>query len=474
MGLGLDRLLRRREGANDALQAALIESRARYKALVELSSDFAWETGPDGTFMFVSPGGALGYDSGDLVGRHPDAFAAALRDPAEISPFATRETVNDAVTWWRRKDGAEACLIVSAAPIESPDDAWRGARGVCRDATDEMARDDALAAARRREGLLAHILHVMRDVAVPVEMLAAAAAASARTLGARSCVIHAIGADGAIVEAAAFGAPDDPADGLALAQATRAAGRICATDGPKSRRIAGPTFYRQSQNGVVAFARDVADASWSEEDRALVADIADRIALALAQTAAHEALAALSRTDPLTGLLNRRAFLDDLAVRLARRGQGAAPSALVYVDLDNFKAVNDSGGHELGDAALMTIAELLVAHTRPGDLVARLGGDEFALWLERIDEATLTDRAAELVGAAAALAGFSPAGMAPLGFSIGAVAWHGGPDADPQALLARADAAMYGVKRSGKGGYAIVDAMDKPRIPPVARRSAAR
>ncbi len=424
-----------------ALEAALIESRARYKALVELASDFAWETGPGGAFVFVSPRGALGYTASELVGRAPDAFAAAPRDPSESSPFAARAPVEEAVVWWRRKDGAEACLVVSAAPVTDAAGAWHGARGVCRDATQALARDDALAAARRREGLLAHILHVMRDVARPAEMLDATAAASARALGARGCTIAAVDPDGTARLAASFG-PPDPA--------------------PDARRLERRTLYRQRVNGVVTFARGADDPPWSEEDRAMAADVADRIGLALAQAAAHEALAALSRTDPLTGLLNRRAFLDDLAARLARRSEGAAPAALVYVDLDNFKAVNDGGGHERGDAALRAVAALLVQRTRPGDIVARLGGDEFALWLERIGPDALAERAAELLAGARTLARFSPPGAAPLGFSIGAAA-HGGAAADPAALIARADAAMYRAKRSGKGRFVLdVEPADGP------------
>ncbi len=436
---------RRREAVPpSALEAALAESRARYKALVELTSDFAWETGPDGAFVFVSPRGALGYEAAELVGRQPDTFAAAPRSPAEPSPFAARDPVADVTVWWRRKDGGEACLSVSATPIADASGAWRGTRGVCRDTTDALARDDALAAAQRREGLLAHILHVMRDVAAPSEMLAAAAAASARALGACACRIEAAGPDGRLVPAAAFGPPPSPDEAKPLMRAT---------------------YYRQAMNGRVSFVRAAGEAPWSDEDRALLADIADRIGLALTQAGAHEALARAARTDALTGLLNRRAFLDELATRNARRGTGAsaAPSALYFVDLDNFKAVNDGGGHDHGDAALRAVAALLVAHTRPGDLAARLGGDEFALWLERIEPAAAAARADDLVAAAVGLARFSPAGSRNvLGFSMGAVTWQGGAEIDPAALIARADAAMYRVKRSGKGGFAIVDGADDP------------
>jgi diguanylate cyclase (GGDEF)-like protein len=97
-------------------------------------------------------------------------------------------------------------------------------------------------------------------------------------------------------------------------------------------------------------------------------------------------LARMSRTDPLTGCLNRRGFEERArdAVRLAVEHDGSL--AVVLVDLDAFKQVNDTGGHAAGDAVLCQTAERLTAAARPGDVIGRLGGDEFAVLLQRVDE----------------------------------------------------------------------------------------
>jgi len=89
------------------MRAALVESRQRYKDFVEISSDFAWETGGDGTFVFVSPRGALGHSAGALVGRDPDELVLE-REPDADLPFHAHDPVDDLELWLRRADGGAA------------------------------------------------------------------------------------------------------------------------------------------------------------------------------------------------------------------------------------------------------------------------------------------------------------------------------------------------------------------------------
>ena len=166
--------------------------------------------------------------------------------------------------------------------------------------------------------------------------------------------------------------------------------------------------------------------------------------------AAREAqLRHLAFSDPLTGLANRSLFLDRLEHALALHARDMRPVAVVFLDLDDFKAVNDTLGHAAGDELLLRVAERLTGSLRGGDTVARLGGDEFAVVLEDGGDAT---EAAARISAAMAVP-FTVAGTArAVGASTGVVAL--GPE-DPAVgadeLMARADAAMYTAKRSGKG-----------------------
>ncbi len=126
------------------LRVALSESRERYKDLVEIVSDFAWETGPDGRFVFVSPRGALGYTAAELIGRSALDLVVQTsdRDGERFnSPFITQETMIDVAVWVRRHDGATVCVSLSGVPLFGPGGGWCGARGICRDLSGAVSRD---------------------------------------------------------------------------------------------------------------------------------------------------------------------------------------------------------------------------------------------------------------------------------------------------------------------------------------------
>ena len=121
------------------LRDALAESRQRFRDLVDISSDFAWETGSDGRFVYVSPEGALGYSAEALVGRDPDDLLEEHRSVTR-SPFQARQPVNRAELWLRRSDGEDACVVAWARPLVDETGAWRGTRGLCREVTETRRR----------------------------------------------------------------------------------------------------------------------------------------------------------------------------------------------------------------------------------------------------------------------------------------------------------------------------------------------
>ena len=158
--------------------------------------------------------------------------------------------------------------------------------------------------------------------------------------------------------------------------------------------------------------------------------------------------AVFAATDSLTGLLNRGSFIARLDAELARAARYGRAFTFAYVDLDNFKAVNDLEGHDVGDELLRRIADALRSSTRQTDVLGRLGGDEFAAVLPEItDVATgsvLENLRKQLIRAMAK-------GGWPVTFSIGAVTFEAPVDTSREALRV-ADAAMYSVKHSGKDG----------------------
>ncbi len=154
----------------------------------------------------------------------------------------------------------------------------------------------------------------------------------------------------------------------------------------------------------------------------------------------------LADTDPLTRLLNRRAFHEAVERESARAARHHTPFTLVYIDLDNFKQVNDTRGHDAGDELLRQVAGALRIHTRQADWVARLGGDEFALLLPQTEPEQVERGLQQL---RLALLDSMQTGGWPVTFSIGAITWRRGGLA-VRDLLRQADELMYQVKKQGK------------------------
>jgi diguanylate cyclase (GGDEF)-like protein len=159
----------------------------------------------------------------------------------------------------------------------------------------------------------------------------------------------------------------------------------------------------------------------------------------------REELAELSRTDPLTGCLNRRGFEERFGAELSRARREGTEVALVLVDLDHFKAVNDRHGHPAGDRVLVQTAACLRAVSRFGDHVARVGGEEFAWILPNTDgEAAI--RAAERVRCAMAAVDFGDVAAATLSIGVCELAVAG----EAGRLYELADVALYRAKAAGR------------------------
>jgi diguanylate cyclase (GGDEF)-like protein len=156
-------------------------------------------------------------------------------------------------------------------------------------------------------------------------------------------------------------------------------------------------------------------------------------------------LSRLSSIDPLTGVKNRRVFIESLDIEIARHHRNEQPLSVAFIDLDNFKQVNDTLGHQTGDELLTTVAATLRAHLRKSDVIGRIGGDEFAILMPETNGE----------GAQAALSiardhlhvAMSKLGV-PVTFSAGIVSGQSKANADQ--ILHYADALMYEVKQNGR------------------------
>jgi diguanylate cyclase (GGDEF)-like protein/PAS domain S-box-containing protein len=185
-------------------------------------------------------------------------------------------------------------------------------------------------------------------------------------------------------------------------------------------------------------------------------DISERVELEgrLAYQASH---------DPLTGMPNRSLFLDRLGVAMSKAQRSTKPLAVLFCDLDHFKFVNDSLGHEAGDALLIEVAERIRSVTRPSDTVARFGGDEFVVLCDDLlapdDALVIADRMADIITSPVIINGREIV----VSTSVG-IAFVGDDHERPEDLIRDADAAMYRAKERGRACFEVFDEALRTRV----------
>ena len=487
---------------SDPLRSALLDSRQRWQDLVSLAADLAFETDAAGRFVFLSPDTVLGWPVASLLGQSAELL---LIEPgleggstAAFNPFRPAAAIRRQRVWLKRADKSVACLSFTAEPLFDEQGRIIGARGVGIDMSDQDAEDAQMAASLRRCEVIDHILWLMRREVLAPRMMQAVLKA----------LENALGAEGAAVLDILAGDAQSPnlggaGRGLVLYRSNDDAGELevgtTATHMMQIHRIQGTAISDPSdpamQAGSPATSQDFsADGrpvltctcqtrfgehaglvlwrargarAWDAEDCQLVASAASIVRVVLEHEAIQREMARQARTDPLTGLLNRRAFLEEMGRHIDRLDREGAAGTLMFIDLDNFKLLNDRFGHEFGDKALCATAARLRDAVRPSDLVARLGGDAFALWLNGADHLTAAERAERLrvdgprklreITYAPLLEGL-PNGEGidiTTTMSIGIATRRAGGAEAIDSLMRRADLAMYEVKRAGRGHWRV-------------------
>ncbi|MFC7048810.1 sensor domain-containing diguanylate cyclase [Emcibacter nanhaiensis] len=449
------------------LTNALVESRQMFKDLVSCSSDFSWETDSQGRFKYVSPKGILGYTAYELNGK----LAADLIVGNEgKNPFDTLDTIHDMELWVQRNDGTKACILVSAVPIIDNKSSWQGARGVCRDITVVREREAALRRIGKREHILNRIVTTIRDLSKPDEIFSNLLNATLEGIRAKhACILEIKKSRNGSLDAETRACSGTLDDHDLLHKLTQKAVEVCRNNAPGESRLAGTftqdgwsvlfsiTQHHNEPNGAFCLLREEGSQEWSEEDAILFNGISSHLGIAMEQIHKQEELEHLSRTDELTGLLNRRAFTEEVKKRITHQKRSRENCALLFVDLDNFKTVNDKLGHKVGDKVLQKVAELLSKNTRVGDYICRLGGDEFALWLENVDADVAMEKASDLVAGRRSLQQVTGELSPAPGLSIGVAISSPRKNVTLDQLLELADAALYDVKKTGKNAVTLAE-----------------
>jgi diguanylate cyclase (GGDEF)-like protein/PAS domain S-box-containing protein len=419
-----------------AAERALRRSEALYRSLVETSNDLVWSIDLEGRWTYLNPAAVrriYGCKAEDLVGSvlH-DLSAPELRerDATVFARVLAGEAVFRHETRQLRRDGALLDLSFNAVPLRDARGEIVGATGTARDITEERAAAAALQATVEKLRLAVDAAELVywewdRD--------------TDRLYWGSSPLRLAAGADGQVTRWTDYQEIVHPEDrerhAAVVAAAWEQAGpcssehRVIARDG----RVTWVSFHAKAlpdasgrPRRMIGVTQDITERKRREEQERF-----------------------LAYHDTLTGLPNRRLLDDRLrqAVNLAQRRD--ARVAVMLIDLDDFKVVNDQRGHRAGDVVLREVAQRLAGCVRKADTLARQGGDEFVLVIPDLPQAADCRVVAEKI-----LRALEPAFRVEdqdyrIGASIG-ISLYPGDAGDGDALLRNADAAMYRAKQAGR------------------------
>ena len=395
------------------------------RAVLEGLPDATVATGRDGRIVFVNAHAEtlFGYDPGELIGRPvdvlwPEAVRARYTRNMQLY-FATEHPLRFTIRAdGLRRDGSEFVGEMSWGIVET--EAGPLLLAIGRDMTTYR---DAMARLQRQS-----------------RQQAAIAALGARALS------------GADVGDLALEAVERMRETLALEYVViRRAGEVLAGWGGDGDE---ETVF-EIASGEEVFGEIGVEGELGLDEESFLRAMANVLAIALGRLRGDERMRHEALHDPLTGLANRALCRERLIHALARAGRDDGAACVLFIDLDDFKAVNDLYGHAAGDALLIALARQLVATVRPADTVARLGGDEFVIVCEDIDEHTaiaLGHRLTEAIHEPLDVDGIEHRLSASIGIALG-----GSGRQDPDALLADADAAAYRAKAEGRGRVEVFD-----------------
>jgi PAS domain-containing protein len=268
--------------------SALVASRQLFKDLVGCSSDFAWETNADGTLAFVSNRGAIGYSARELYGRLPRAMVVEGTDEGGAFPFEGRAPLENVEVWLFDADGRPACLMTSSVPLVDENGTWKGARGVCRNITDERERTVASERARNRERLLSEIVDAIRTEVEPSRMLEEAARATCRALLADNCWILRTDKSGALSDIAQSvrpieSVPDETINATSKALEAHEDAGVVTLESGGIRVMVAAAQYHDALNGAICISRDISADLWDDDEMELLAGVGDHLGIAIAQ-----------------------------------------------------------------------------------------------------------------------------------------------------------------------------------------------
>lgn len=432
------------------IAASLMESEQRFKDVTNAAGGFTWETGPNGIFTFVTgkPEDVLGYHTDDLIGKSPFDFAVSddawnIRRDFLDAANAGQE-FNNLEYRCAKSNGEIVWLSFNGIPLFDRDKAVIGFRGTAVDITPRKKSENEV---RESEELLSSVTNAIQDGLVLMD---------------ENGFVHLF--NPAAVKL--FGFSEDEFLGLHLQDYVRLNDNNESEMDMLSSESPVPEDYLGSFAGILdaicsrksghEFNAEIAVSPVRRNDSWWVVwsirDITDRKEV-------EEKLLRLATTDSLTGLFNRRVFMETAGNELERSIRYGRPLSMLMLDIDHFKRVNDTYGHDAGDDVLKFLSGIGLKLLRGMDCFARIGGEEFAVLLpdtplggaisvaermrEEVEKTEMTTRSGNLY----------------ITISIG-VSNLNEEISDLESMLKAADVALYAAKRDGRNRVCVQSGTD--------------
>ena len=415
------------------------QAAARFADFAQIAADGFWETDADLRLTYASPSfaHAMGLAQEQMLGRTPEE-AWRLRFPdapaleGYMQPLRDRQPVDGQLLRTVDAVGRPHVLLNRAVPYHDANGEFAGYRGVVEDITERRRSEQERRRSEQRLRLVADNLPALVAYVDRDERYRFSNAMFARVFGIAPEAM--LGRTMREVSGERFYAEFAPHVATALA------GRSASFEG--TTQVAEREYHYHSD-----YIPDLDDDGNVRGFYAMTFDITER-------KRHEEALRHQAENDALTGLANRYRFRERLQEALDRGDRTGQAVALAYLDLDRFKAINDTLGHEAGDTVLIEFARRLEASVRSTDLVARLAGDEFVIVLEHLGDARDAEVVAEKILAAMPVPMRLGDRDVAMSTSIG-LAIRAPRGADAEALLREADRALYRAKAAGRGTVSI-------------------
>ncbi|UTW55177.1 diguanylate cyclase [Kordiimonas sp. SCSIO 12610] len=443
---------------SDQVTDALLKSRILLKELLDNAVDLAFEVDKNREILFVSPAKAFGVETDVWIGENADKiFWSDVERPTRSPLSVKNEQTFDAVQVKIQGTEERRWVKIVSQPYRNNDGSIT-VRGTMVDTTQQVRRERMMRAMNLRFKVQERITNILNTAETAEDLMTRASKALVEVLRADSVwLLEKLGRD--LVTRASDSEDVLPLDAKAiLSEANKSSAQNLIKINHENQVYLVIQVRRGAEiAGFFVIGRDTTISPWSAQEVELVESITNVLTAAFEKSTMIGRLQKLSSEDALTSLLNRGALEKTVDARLSQIKDPASGGVLLFVDLDNFKEVNDTLGHHAGDDAIRYVAEFIKAMIRPADIAGRYGGDEFIIWLEAANEDVASQRARELINVMPAIRKKLGNSNLKLSASVGICSCKNLTERSFEKLASLADEALYNVKTTGKGNIGFAN-----------------